>query len=326
VSSGSTYYFFVDGPTAADTGNYRVLLRSRGRHELLGSDPDPDRAWQRDDAPRDTRTPTFSTNGSCGGATGPDVVYRITRSTDGPMTYLLDPTYTTFNSVSTRESSCNDPLTETGCSNIIANGGDTLSFPTVSGGVPTFVWVDGSATAGLLAARALWTGRDAVARVGRFRLAERGHDRAAHFGGELFAPLLAIGSGIDRRQDRDRHALAGSHRGALCRQDVARTVDGHRQDPDAEIERHSKAAALELADLTGAAPRSSGAIHTRVPLRSKAPPTSRKLFCACSRSPRSIRTKPAASMACPQIGTLNSSALATIRILPGSDRKRTGMS
>ena len=88
-----------------------------------------------------------------------------------------------------------------------------------------------------------------------------------------------------------------------------------------------KAALLELAQPpVGRTESPSGAIQMLVPPASARPACS-SAACDSARLPaRSTGTKPAAFMARPQIGTLNSSILATMRSRDGHTQYKMGMS
>lgn len=146
--AGTTYYLFVDGPASADAGAFQLVIDLSGGD--LCSDPIP--------IPLEPGTPmrllgttvgaTDNTAGMCGGSGEPDVVYQITRSNTAPVTAHADPAFTDYDSVLHARKTCLADLTELACSNMPGNGGELVSMPSVQGGVPFYLYVDGTQLGG----------------------------------------------------------------------------------------------------------------------------------------------------------------------------------
>jgi cysteine-rich repeat protein len=148
VKAGDLYYVFVDGPTAGDMGSYQLVIDlARG---LDCSDPVP--------IPLDPGTPMTllgsTTNippgmaGTCGGTAGGQVVYKVTRPDSAPIQISTSATYTDYNSVLYARSSCGDMNSELACSNQGNLAQESIDLPNVTGGVPVYVWIDGSTVNG----------------------------------------------------------------------------------------------------------------------------------------------------------------------------------
>jgi hypothetical protein len=147
AQAGMTYYLFVDGPAAASSGTFQLVIDLSGGD--LCSDPIP--------IPLEPGSPmrllgstvgaTNNTTSSCGG-NGPEVVYQITRPNSAPVTAYADPAFTDFNSVLYSRKTCLGDLTEISCSYTFGNGGELMTTPGVQGGVPFYLYVDGSLSGG----------------------------------------------------------------------------------------------------------------------------------------------------------------------------------
>ena len=66
----------------------------------------------------------------------------MTRSDDGKLDLLLDPTKTNYDSVLYARPACGSN-TNAVCQNAPGNGGELINLPTVTGGNSFFLWVDG---------------------------------------------------------------------------------------------------------------------------------------------------------------------------------------
>jgi cysteine-rich repeat protein len=148
VQANQIVYLFVDGFSAGDKGNYQIHFDLSSGTDC--NDPVP--------IPLEVGTPMevrgSSTNllptlqGSCGGAPGGQVVYAVTRAVSGPLATDTVAAYTNYNSVLYARSTCADTLTELACSNNGGTAAESISIANVSGGMATYVFVDGSQTGG----------------------------------------------------------------------------------------------------------------------------------------------------------------------------------
>jgi cysteine-rich repeat protein len=148
AQAGTTYYLFVDGPTNADAGAFQIVIDLSGGD--LCSDPIP--------IPLEPGTPMRllgstvgmgdETGGLCAGAGSPEVVYEITRSNTAPVSAYLDPAFTDYNSVLYARKTCLGDLTQFSCSYTFGNGGEMVSVASAQGGVPFYLYVDGSTANG----------------------------------------------------------------------------------------------------------------------------------------------------------------------------------
>lgn len=146
ATANTTYYLFVDGVLAGDSGDFQLTLDlSAG-----GTCNDPILIPLEAGSPMkflgSNVNMTASGGGSCGGNSNArtDVVYQITRSTSGPLAASIPVGSANFNTTLYFRSSCGN--NEISCSNNAGNnGGESLNVPNgVNGGTPVFLWVDGS--------------------------------------------------------------------------------------------------------------------------------------------------------------------------------------
>jgi cysteine-rich repeat protein len=143
-----TYYLFIDGPGNADAGGYTVNLNLATGKDC--NDPVP--------IPLEAGTPMTllgtnagavnDTGGSCGGGAGEDVVYAITRTSNGPIAVLASAALSNFNTSLYARSMCADGNTELVCSNNPAISGEMVSIAPMAAGVPVFLYMDGSTLGG----------------------------------------------------------------------------------------------------------------------------------------------------------------------------------
>jgi hypothetical protein len=88
-----------------------------------------------------------TTQGSCGGQPGGQIVYRITRPDNGSIGVATDSNATNYNAALYARSTCNNGMTELACSNQAANAAESINL-TATAATPVFVFVDGSQTGG----------------------------------------------------------------------------------------------------------------------------------------------------------------------------------
>ncbi|MFO0548706.1 MAG: hypothetical protein U0271_09980 [Polyangiaceae bacterium] len=145
VQAGMTYYVVVDGWAQGVEGNYKLTLDLSSGREC--SDPVP--------IPLSSGTPmpvlgnnnggNPSALGSCGGSPGEEIIYAISRT--GGVT--VDTTNgTNYNSVLYTRSTCNNPLSESSCSNNQGTAMESVSLTNLSANTPVFLYVDGSQAGG----------------------------------------------------------------------------------------------------------------------------------------------------------------------------------
>lgn len=155
VQQGQTYYVVVDGAAGNAQGAFRLLLDlSTGEGQCDNTppiDPIPLPIW-----PGGSTVVLGSTNGkvadaqgTCGGGSAGDVVYRLTRR-DVAITNMdleLDPARTDYDSVlharlgTNEQGFCSN--TQAGCDDEDSpNGGETLGLDFVQNNV-RYIWVDG---------------------------------------------------------------------------------------------------------------------------------------------------------------------------------------
>ena len=142
VQAGQKYFVFVDGFAGGDSGNYQLNVDlSAGNC----NDPVP--------IPMEPGTPmrvlgsnptNATTQGTCGGQPGGEVMYRITRPNNGPIGVTTDTAVTNFNAVLYARSTCTSFASELACSNQAGTAQESITLNTVQGGTPVFVVLDGS--------------------------------------------------------------------------------------------------------------------------------------------------------------------------------------
>lgn len=141
VQQGQKYFVFVDGFAQADTGNYRMVVDlSAGNCNDPVPIPLEPGADMRLLGSNNNTFPT--TQGSCGGMPGGEIVYQVTRSDSAPVTVTTDTAVTNFNAALYARSSCQSG--ELACSNQGGTGQETITVNGVTAGVPFFMFVDGS--------------------------------------------------------------------------------------------------------------------------------------------------------------------------------------
>ncbi len=147
ATANTTYYLFVDGHNAADSGDFQLTLDLSAGATCADPIPIPLEAGTAMKFLGSTVNMTTSGGGSCGGSsnTRTDVVYQITRSTSGPLAASIPVGSANFNSTLYFRTQCMNGQ-EISCSNAAGNaGGESLNVPNgVTGGTPVFLWVDGS--------------------------------------------------------------------------------------------------------------------------------------------------------------------------------------
>lgn len=148
VSAGQTVLVFVDGATAADTGNYELVLDLSAGTSC--NDPIPVRVengTQTTVVGLTTNKSLTTQGGQCpqfpAGTTAPDVVYDLTFAKAGSSTVALDAAGTSYNSVLFLRTECNNGFSEIGCENAAGNGGESITTNVAANG-HVFAWVDGS--------------------------------------------------------------------------------------------------------------------------------------------------------------------------------------
>ena len=148
VSANQTVYLFVDGATAADTGNYELVLDLSAGTNC--QDPVP--IVLEKGSPMTllglTNGKTQSTGGSCGGGAqgfgASDVVYNVNFvDATTNVTAALSAAGTNYNSVLYARGTCDSGFSQYTCDNPGGNGGESISFDPNDDDT-TFVWVDGN--------------------------------------------------------------------------------------------------------------------------------------------------------------------------------------
>jgi hypothetical protein len=147
VTGGTTYYLFVDGFDANDAGAYELTVDLSSGLDCNDPVPIPLEAGSSMTVLGNNNN-NANVQGSCGGGPGGEVVYRIVRSTTGPLDVDTDATYTNYNSVLYARSNCNDGFSQLACSNQAGGAMESIGLQTVTVNVPVFVWVDGSTSGG----------------------------------------------------------------------------------------------------------------------------------------------------------------------------------
>jgi cysteine-rich repeat protein len=148
VTAGQSYYVYVDARTAAEAGTFQLSM-----HLNKGTDcGDPVPLELAPGSPMTVlgANPSQSTpvKGSCGGATGGEVVYKVSLDQSGPLTVATDVATTNFNAVLYARASCNVEASELVCSNQPSSGPESISLPAGATAGNVFVFVDGSGLGG----------------------------------------------------------------------------------------------------------------------------------------------------------------------------------
>ncbi len=143
VNQNQLVYVFVDGATAADAGNFELVLDLSAGTNCM--DPVPVRIEH--GTPMRllglTNAKTPSTGGSCGGLSSEDVVYNIQFATAGNSTIAIDAAGTNYNSLLYLRNECNNGFAEISCDNAGGNGGESLSVNAMAN-ASVWTWVDGN--------------------------------------------------------------------------------------------------------------------------------------------------------------------------------------
>lgn len=147
VQQGQKYYVFVDGFGGNDAGDYQITIDLS-----LGNCIDPVPIPLEPGAPMTLLGSNASllslAQGSCGGAPGGEVVYRITRPDAGDITVDTDAATTNYNSVLYGRTSCSNGQTEIDCSNETGTTMESITLPDLTASQSVFVFVDGSQSGG----------------------------------------------------------------------------------------------------------------------------------------------------------------------------------
>lgn len=148
VQQNQLVYLVVDGYNAGDEGTYQLHLDLSAGTDCNDPVPIPLEVGT-GMIVRGSNTNLFpTTQGSCGGAPGGQVVYAVTRAVTGPLDVDTVDANTNYNSVLYARSTCGNNNTELACSNNGGNAAELISLASVNGGAVTYVYVDGSTTGG----------------------------------------------------------------------------------------------------------------------------------------------------------------------------------
>jgi cysteine-rich repeat protein len=147
VSAGVPLYFYVDGRTGNDVGEYRLSTYLADADDC--SDPAYLPIYPGGDiwVSGNTSTASNDLQGSCGGI-GRDLVYLVEAMDAGDLEIDLASDSTLFDSVAYARSQCADDTSELVCDNEAGNGGELLLLPGLSAGAELFVVVDGKKNVG----------------------------------------------------------------------------------------------------------------------------------------------------------------------------------
>ncbi|HVY48197.1 MAG TPA: hypothetical protein VHB21_20050, partial [Minicystis sp.] len=147
VAAGETYYLVVDGKTAADAGDYQLVVDLASGRSCQDPVPIPLAHGTPQRILGSNANQPMNTQGSCGGVPGGDVVYKI--STDAPGTLTVATSSLDYNAVLYARSSCGNGGSELDCSNSGGPGVDeqiSVDLGNTTTGVT--VYVDGSQIGG----------------------------------------------------------------------------------------------------------------------------------------------------------------------------------
>jgi cysteine-rich repeat protein len=148
VQQGQKYYVFVDGFASSDVGDYQMTVDLSTGTDCNDPVPIPLEPGTAMTVLGNNNNTLPTAQGSCGGGPGGQIVYRIVRPDNGPITVDTDPSYTTFNSVLYARSGCGDANSQLACSNQQGTAMESIDLANVQAGVPVFVYVDGSTSGG----------------------------------------------------------------------------------------------------------------------------------------------------------------------------------
>ncbi|MFO0757373.1 MAG: myxococcus cysteine-rich repeat containing protein [Byssovorax sp.] len=151
VKAAQVIYLFVDGFKDADSGDFELVLDLSTGISCDDPVPIPIAAG----APMTLLGTTEgagldATAAGCAASSAncPDVVYQITRPTNGSLEIQTPASLTTYNSVLHARKDCKEPATELQCANELGNsGGEMMFLQNLIGGTPVYLWVDGSSFA-----------------------------------------------------------------------------------------------------------------------------------------------------------------------------------
>ncbi len=148
VQANQTFFLFVDGFHALDTGTYQIHFDLSGGTDCNDPVPIPLEDGTGMTVRGSTTNILPGVAGSCGGTPGGQIIYAVTRATNGTLDADTVAANTNYNSVLYARTSCQNGATELACSNNGGNATESISIGNVSGGVPTYVYVDGSVQGG----------------------------------------------------------------------------------------------------------------------------------------------------------------------------------
>ena len=150
VQQNQTYYLFVDGFNATDSGTYQLHLDLSSGLDCNDPVPIPLEAGTAMGVRGSTTNISAFPNvqGTCGGQPGGQVVYAVTRAVSGPLGVDTVTANTNYNAVLYARSTCSQTGTELDCSNNDGTAAESMSIGNVNAGVATYVYVDGSIAGG----------------------------------------------------------------------------------------------------------------------------------------------------------------------------------
>lgn len=148
VQANQVVYLFVDGFNAGDLGTYQLHLDVSAGTDCNDPVPIPLEDGTGMTVRGSTTGIPIGAQGSCGGAPGGQVIYQVTRASNGPLDGDTVAANTNYNSVLYARSTCLSGLSELACSNNGGAAAESISIGNVNAGVATFVYIDGSQTGG----------------------------------------------------------------------------------------------------------------------------------------------------------------------------------
>jgi cysteine-rich repeat protein len=148
VQANQIVYIFVDGFNAADSGTYQIHFDLSTGTDCADPVPIPLEDGTGMTVRGSNNGIPATAQGSCGGMPGGQVIYAVTRATDGPLDTDTVAANTNYNSVLYARSGCLNGFSELACSNNGGNAAESISIGNVNAGVATFVYVDGSQQGG----------------------------------------------------------------------------------------------------------------------------------------------------------------------------------
>lgn len=150
VAKDQTYFLIVDGPAGANSGTYTLHLDLSTGTEC--GDPVPIPLESGSGMTVLGSNTGISANpvvqGLCGGGPGGQVIYAVTRATNGQTDVDTVAASTNYNSVLYARSTCNNGATQTACSNNAGTATESITTNNVNAGTAVYVYVDGSGTNG----------------------------------------------------------------------------------------------------------------------------------------------------------------------------------